>query len=87
MKNSSFNFRNKELGQVAVEYILITVVLGLITVFTWNQLRSQQVFSSLIQNPLSILNGMVTNGVWGDEKRTQGDHPNLKERHVSLDPE
>lgn len=71
-------------GQVAIEYILITVVLAGILLSVRSALISNNVVANFVQKPWELVAGMIESGVWGDPQKVRGQHPGLLKRHNSF---
>ena len=71
-------------GQVAVEYILISVVLVGIFLSVRNILISNNTLGNFIQKPWTLVAGMIETGVWEDPKKARPKHPGTIARHISF---
>jgi hypothetical protein len=78
------NHRMGQRGQVAVEYILLTVTVVAVALLVRNQISQRQVLAQFVQAPWAKLSGVIENGVLGDPAKTKAQHPNLLYRHASL---
>lgn len=71
-------------GQVAIEYILISVVLIGIFLSARNILLSNNTLGSFVQKPWQLVAGMIETGVWDDPKIARSKHPGFVYRHNSF---
>lgn len=71
-------------GQVAIEYILISIVLVGIFLSARNILLSNNTLGSFVQKPWELVAGMIETGVWGDPKTVRHQHPGVLARHNSF---
>lgn len=72
-------------GQMTIEMLLIATLflscmLGISQVF-----QSKNLLASVIEGPQSYVIGMAENGVWMPKDKANTKHPNLHERHMSLE--
>lgn len=81
MKNQITN----QQGQMTIEMLLIAIVLlaGVLAVSKYFQ--EKNLLASVVEGPQSYLIGMSENGVWKPAKVANKDHPNLHDRHISLE--
>jgi hypothetical protein len=77
------NLKNQK-GQVAVEYILLTVVMTFIAIAAHQTLSSSNAVANYVQGPWQQVAGLIETGVWGDARRTRTQHPGKIYRHLSL---
>jgi hypothetical protein len=77
------NIKNQR-GQVAVEYILLTIVMVGIFLSARGILLSNNTISDFVQKPWQLVAGMIETGVWGDPQKTRADHPSHLRRHNSF---
>ena len=71
-------------GQVAIEYILLSIVMVGIFLGARNILLSNNTLANFVQKPWELVAGMIETGVWGDPKKVRGQHPGLIRRHISF---
>lgn len=71
-------------GQVAVEYILLSVIFVGIFLGARNILVSSNTLGNFVQKPWALVAGMIETGVWGDPKKVRADHPGMVRRHTSF---
>ena len=71
-------------GQMAVEMILIMVVLVALLGMIRDFLQENSAFQSLTQAPWQSLSGMITSGVWKKPDEAINYHPNLHKRHGTV---
>lgn len=83
MKSALHNLKNQK-GQVAVEYILLTVVLVGGFLAARNAMVSNNTLGNFIQKPWQVVAGMIETGVWGDVKKVRTQHPGSLQRHNSF---
>ncbi len=81
------NLLKNSTGQVAVEYILLTVVIGAMTLAAQKYFSSTNMIGDYVQKPWELVAGMIETGVWGDARQTRAKHPGKLERHLSLQGE
>lgn len=84
----AFQHLNKTLknqsGQIAVEYILIMVVITGIFLSVKNILNANNSIGNFIQNPWSLVAGMIESGVWETPQKARANHPGFIGRHRTL---
>ena len=71
-------------GQVAVEFVLGTVVVLGITLGTAAYFKRTGIVADFIAGPWKILAGMIESGVWRDQTSARTLHPGHLNRHVSI---
>jgi hypothetical protein len=81
--NPTQQIKNQK-GQVAIEYILLTVVMVGIFLTARNALLSNNTLANFVQKPWELVAGMIETGVWGDPKKARADHPGMLRRHISF---
>ena len=72
-----------ESGQVAVEYILITMIVVLVAVAIINQIKSGGYLPNLVDGPSERLQGMVESGSWKNSRDALQNHPALIKSKVA----
>lgn len=70
-------------GQVAIEFVLITVVMVSFAVFIFGEVRKRNVFPQMVDGPSELLRGMVESGSWRPAKQARDNHPSMLNRKVS----
>ena len=84
MKPTQFvNPIKNQRGQIAVEYILLSVIVLGVFLAVRNQLTSDNTMGNFVQKPWAMVAGMVETGVWGDPQRVRAQHPGSLKRHNS----
>ena len=71
-------------GQVAVEYVLITVVLFGVFLAVRNIVLGTNMLKNYVQQPWQVVAGMIETGVWGSPQEVRAKHPGLLSRHNSF---
>lgn len=71
-------------GQVAIEYVLMTIVIVSVAVLMARGIRSNEILSKMVNGPWEILSGMVENGVWATPQASRESNPNYLRRHVTF---
>lgn len=71
-------------GQIAVEFILISIVIVSIALAVGRGLRESEYMGKLAGGPWALLTGMIENGVWEKPKVAKTMHPNYLYRSVSF---
>lgn len=71
-------------GQIAVEFILISIIIVSLALAIGRGLRQSEYFSKLTAGPWSLLTGMIENGVWEKPQTAKAMHPNYLKRQVSF---
>ena len=80
--------KNKNSGQVTVEYILLAVTLLVLFQVTANTLKDNQALKNFQETPQNIFRNMVENGNWErDENESRKNHPNHYEFQYTADGE
>lgn len=72
-------------GQVAVEYILLTVVLVGIFLSARAILIESNSVGNFVQKPWGLVAGMIESGVWKEPAKARQDHPAFLRRHLSFE--
>lgn len=82
MKQPALN--NK--GQFVIEMVLLMIVsVGLFVAGT-KKLRDGKVMSKLIGDSWPAIAGMIESGVWAEPEKARADHPNQRDRSLTVDP-
>ncbi len=71
-------------GQIAVEFILISIVIVSMALAISRGLRQSEYFSKMTAGPWSLLTGMIESGVWEKPQIAKTMHPNYLKRHVTF---
>jgi hypothetical protein len=71
-------------GQVAVEFILISIMIVSIAIAVGRGLRQSEYMGRLAGGPWALLTGMIENGVWEKPQVAKEMHPNYLKRHVTF---
>lgn len=68
-------------GQMTIEMILIMTILLGVAISVSELARSSGFMASLVEEPWSVVQGMIENGVWVNAADAKALHPNLRKRH------
>lgn len=71
-------------GQIAIEYILLSVVIVGAFLGARSVLISNNTVANFVQRPWALVAGMIETGVWGDPKQVRSKHPGSLSRHNSF---
>ena len=71
-------------GQVAVEFILISIIIMSVALAIGRSLRQTDFLGSMAGGPWALLTGMIENGVWEKPQVAKTMHPNYLYRNVSF---
>ncbi len=71
-------------GQIAIEYILLSVIFAGIALGAKNLLVANNTLGSFVQKPWELVAGMIESGVWEEPKKARASHPGLLNRHRTL---
>ncbi len=80
----SFRPLSNQAGQIAIEYILLSVVMVGVFIGVRNLLVSDNTVANFVQKPWQLVAGMIETGVWGEPKRVRSKHPGALARHNSF---
>jgi hypothetical protein len=70
-------------GQIAIEFVLITVVLVSFALFIFGEVKKRRIFPQMVDGPSELLRGMVESGSWRPAKQARDNHPSMLNRKVS----
>ncbi len=85
--NKNPTVTNNQKGQVAVEYILLTVVMAGLAIAAHNYISSTNMLGGYVQKPWQLISSMIETGVWGEARVARTQHPGKLYRHLSLEGE
>ncbi len=88
-RHSPFKTLKNQSGQIIIEYVLLMVVVLTGSFMVQKFLKDKKFIQNFTFEPWGKLNGMIQCGTWskcGVESPTAGQHPNSKERVLSLKP-
>lgn len=71
-------------GQIAIEYILLSVIMVGIFLGARSILISNNTLASFVQKPWALVSGMIETGVWGEPRKVRAMHPGALARHNSF---
>ncbi|MCB0348218.1 MAG: hypothetical protein KDD37_05250 [Bdellovibrionales bacterium] len=71
-------------GQIAVEFILISIIILSLSLAIGRGLRQSEYLSKMTGGPWALLTGMIENGVWEKPQVAKTMHPNFLKRQVSF---
>lgn len=74
-------------GQVTIEAILLMIFSVALFTFISKKFKDEGYVEKLVKGPWNSVAGMIENGVWGTPQETVSFHPNLMDRHMSLQGE
>ncbi len=83
MKTSYSQLRNQN-GQMTIEMLLIAILLLSFVLAVSKVFQEKNLLASVVEGPQTYLQGMAENGVWKPAKVANSEHPNLHQRHISL---
>ncbi len=86
MKENTSVIHNQK-GQVAVEYILLTVIMTGLAMAAHNYISSTNMLGGYVQKPWQLVSSMIETGVWSDSRVARTQHPGKLYRHLSLEGE
>jgi hypothetical protein len=84
-KNSSFFLRNQK-GQFVIEAVLLMVLSVSLLMAGLKLLKDNKVVSNLIDGPWERVAGMIESGSWQEPGAAAKDHPNQRDRNLSVKP-
>lgn len=76
--------KRNQSGQIAVEFILISIIIISAGLAIGRALRQTEFMGSLVGGPWALLTGMIENGVWEKPQVAKTMHPNYLKRQVSF---
>lgn len=72
-------------GQMTIEMLLIATLFLVAVLAISKTFQEKNLLASVVEGPQSYVIGMAENGVWMPSSKANTKHPNLHERHMSLE--
>lgn len=73
-------------GQFVIEMVLLMIVSVGFFVWGTKQLRDGKIFAKLIGGSWPAIAGMIESGVWEEPEKARANHPNQRDRSLTVDP-